>query len=85
MAPAIVQSTWSIRIKQQLKAGIRRSELPREERESRARANRNTCHLWAENGERYRRYIDGSLEGEVLVPVANRLKELGREDDPHWS
>lgn len=85
MAPAIVQSTWSIRIKQQLKAGIRRSELPREERESRARANRNTCHLWAEHGERYRRYIDGSLEGEVLVPVANRLKELGREDDPHWS
>ncbi len=85
MAPAIVQSTWSIRIKEQLKAGVRRSELSREERESRARANRNTCHLWSEDGERYRRYVDGTLEGEVLVPVVERLKELGREDDPHWS
>ena len=85
MAPAIVQSTWSIRIEDQMKAGVRRADLSREERESRARANRNTCHLWAEDGERYKRYTEGSLEGEILIPVVERLKELGREDDPHWS
>ncbi|MBB83485.1 MAG: hypothetical protein CL931_06705 [Deltaproteobacteria bacterium] len=84
MAPAIVQSTWSIRIKEQMESGIRRSELSREERESRARMNRNTCHLWSESGERYKRYTEGSLEGEVLIPVVERLKKLGREDDPHW-
>ncbi len=84
MAPAIVQSTWSIRIKQQMGEGKKRSELSLDERQSRVRANLNTCHVWDEEGERVAQYLEGSLDGETLIPVDRRLEELGREDDPHW-
>jgi len=84
MAPAVVQSTWSIRIGEQMEAGLSRSELPESERKRRVQANLNTCHVWDENGERAKRILDGTAEKEVLIPIEDRLAELGRESDPHW-
>ena len=84
MAPAIVQSTWSIRIEDQRKAGQRRSELSVEERERRVRSNLNTCHVWDESGERVAKYLSGELDGETMLPIEKRLAELGRDDDPAW-
>ena len=85
MAPAIVQSTWSIRIKEQMDAGLKRAELPEEERMRRLQANLNTCHVWDERGERVAKYREGRLEDEKLLPVEERLAALGRDSDPHWS
>ncbi len=85
MAPAIVQATWSVRIKEQIAQGKRRSDLTPEERAAQVRMNLNTCHVWDEHSDRVQRILEGRLEGERLLPVVDRLAELGREDDPHWT
>jgi hypothetical protein len=78
MAPVAVQTTWSMR------APVARDGVPPERRftqEARTmalRANANTCHVWAEDGEMY----DAVSRGEVIeipLPVARRLRDLGRE------
>jgi hypothetical protein len=80
MAPAVVQAMWSIRIAQQRDEGRAREELSPLEREDRIRANLDTCHVWARDGRRVAGYREGDPEvlGDPLLPIAARLRELGR-------
>jgi hypothetical protein len=77
MAPAVVQSTWSMGILNQRQAtaddaepaGARRQPPPAD-----------SCHVWAADGE----LVDKVRRGETLSPmltVRDRLVELGRDPD----
>lgn len=82
MAPAVVQATWSINVRNTRRSGRSREEITPEERERLALGNQNTCHLWAEGGE----HIESLRRGEKrtpLLPVGERLRKLGR-DDSRW-
>jgi len=82
MAPAVVQSTWSLDIRRRRAAGIPQRAGASGERESLIRGQTNTCHVWDERGE----HVAAARRGErleSLLPVVNRLAELGR-DDPFW-
>ncbi len=83
MAPAIVQSTWSVSIEQQREEGQRYPTMTPEQREARIRGNLNTCHLWAEDGEHVRSYREGTNTDYPLIPVKERLRALGR-DENEW-
>jgi hypothetical protein len=78
MAPVAVQATWSMRTR----AAAQRSDGPRnltdEQRELMIRANGNTCHVWADDGEAVTALRSG---GDIEVPVwiQRRLDELGRD------
>lgn len=82
MAPAVVQSIWSL--------GIRRGptgEAPDPERvaadhQRRLQGNLNTCHVWAEDGVHIEMIRRGE-KTETLKPVAERLVALGR-DPGEW-
>ena len=83
IAPAVIQATWSVRIEQQRLEGKSHAEFTPEERERLVQFNLNTCHVWADGGERATNYREGKVEAEPLLPVARRLKELGR-DGSSW-
>jgi len=83
MAPAVVQSTWSVSIEKQRQEGKRYPSMTPEEREFRIRGNLNTCHLWDENGEHVSSYRDGTNTEYPLIPVKDRLRKLGR-DETEW-
>lgn len=83
MAPAVVQAMWSVRIAQQKAEGRSHADLAPEERARRVRANLNTCHVWAEGGEHAEAYAAGRVEETPLLPVAKRLRKLGR-DETAW-
>lgn len=84
MAPAVVQSTWSL--------SVRRSRVDNEplgarnpaEREKRIGANTNTCHIWSEDGEHIAALRRGDRSGIAPLPVRDRLRKLGL-DEEHWS
>jgi len=81
MAPAVVQSTWSLavrgsRVKKQ-PLGIRDETTRRE----RVAANANTCHIWSENGDHVAALLRGEHSGYPPLPVGERLRALGRDDD----
>jgi hypothetical protein len=78
MAPAVVQATWSLRIREQLEAERPRTELSPEERELRIRANLDTCHVWAGDGRRVTGYREADPEvlGDTLLPIQERLEKL---------
>ena len=79
MAPAVVQSTWSVRVADERAAGKSRANMTPEELERRMRGNLNTCHIWAEDGEHVAALREGEPT-EVMLPVRKRLRELGRDD-----
>jgi len=83
MAPAVVQSTWSVMVRNQRAAGRTQQNLTAEEREWRIRGNMNTCHLWAEDGEHVADLRAGRMHEYPPVPVRRRLRSLGR-DESEW-
>lgn len=83
MAPAVVQSTWSVSIEQQRDEGKRYMSMTPDEREQRIRGNLNTCHLWDEEGEHVASYRAGTNTEYPLIPVKDRLRKLGR-DENEW-
>jgi hypothetical protein len=82
MAPAIVQATWSIGVRETRRAGRTRERVTPEEAERIVKGNQNTCHLWAEGGDHLESLRRGNKR-PPLLPVQERLRELGR-DESRW-
>jgi hypothetical protein len=85
MAPAAVQATWSMRAMRPESASPwpSSSTATPEERETTLRFNVDSCHVWASDGELLGRARRN--EGiPVLLPVARRLRALGRDPDVEW-
>ncbi|MEO5839806.1 MAG: DUF2889 domain-containing protein [Acidimicrobiales bacterium] len=51
-----------------------------EMREVRVGGNRNTCHVWAEDGEHIQHILDGTGT-EVPIPITVRIRERGGDPD----
>lgn len=83
MAPAIVQSTWSVAIQASRDAGRPPGLHGTADREKRIAANTNTCHIWAERGEHVAALKRGDPPKGPMLVVRDRLRELGR-DDTRW-
>lgn len=81
MAPAVVQSVWSLAVRHGTTMGGRRSELTPAEREQRIAGNLNTCHVWAADGVHVDKLRRGDTSEFPPLPVKERLRELGRDDD----
>lgn len=81
MAPAVVQSIWSLAVRHGTTMGGRRSELTAAEREQRIAGNLNTCHVWAEDGSHVEKLRRGDTSEFPPLPVKHRLHALGRDDD----
>lgn len=78
MAPAVVQSTWSMRILNQ------RAGTPAETFSGAFQdRNQDTCHVWASDGELMAAVERGDAIGPGL-PVRNRLVELGQDPQEWW-
>ena len=78
MAPAVVQSTWSMRILNQ-RAG---EGAPEPVDRFRTR-NVDTCHVWASDGD----LLAAADRGETIgpgLPVRRRILELGRDPGERW-
>jgi hypothetical protein len=56
------------------------SPSPVDLRTARAAGNRNTCHVWAEDGEHLARIIDGS-DTNVPIPISVRIRARGGDPD----
>ena len=81
MAPAVVQSMWSISVRNgRRKEGSQSSSSP-EERERRIAGTLNTCHIWAEDGEHVAAVRRGDRADYPPLPVRERLHELGRDEN----
>lgn len=83
LAPAVIQATWSLGVREQRLAGQTHSRLSAEERDQRIRGNQNTCHLWAEGGEHVADVRAGRMHEYPLIPIRERLRKLGR-DETTW-
>ncbi len=82
MAPAVVQSMWSVNVRRRrLASGA--SPLADDEQQKRQFAgNLNTCHVWAEDGD----HVALVRRGErppLPLQVTERLRKLGR-DPSNW-
>jgi len=83
MAPAVVQSMWSVSVRDgRLKKGSAASSGPAE-RERRIAGTLNTCHIWAEDGEHVAAIRRGDPSSGPPLSVRDRLRALGR-DDTSW-
>ena len=51
-----------------------------EMRALRAAGNRNTCHVWAEDGVHIQRILDGTAT-ELPIPISVRIRERGGDPD----
>jgi hypothetical protein len=76
MAPAVVQATWSVSIRNGRKKGASSAPIGPEERARRMGANLNTCHIWAEDGEHVADLYAGK-GFDVPVFLEQRLEKLG--------
>jgi len=83
MAPAVVQSTWSVSIRQGRNSGGQVGLHGSKDREKRIAANTNTCHIWAADGDHVAALRRGDRSGFPPLPVRERLKKLGR-DGSSW-
>ncbi len=81
MAPVAVQSMWSMRAKAGAESGtaVALASTPEERAQSLA-FNKNTCHIWDEDGDQWGRMMAGE-ELDVPVWAEERLKKLGRDPD----
>ena len=85
MAPVAIQSIWSMRSMAERDGGVPvmgpRAITP-EQRRAMLEMNRNTCHVWSEDGEHFQRGMRGEL---VEPPIwgAERLRRLG-VDPADW-
>lgn len=88
MAPVAIQSMWSMGILADREGtsvtiGVNDDALsPEEQRIRRMSLNKNTCHVWDEEGETWTKVLEG---GEMAIPLwaSDRLAELGR-DASEW-
>lgn len=83
MAPAVVQSVWSISVREGTTMSGSRSRLTPAEREQRIAGNLGTCHVWAEGGTHVEKLRRGDVSEFPPIPVKDRLKKLGR-DEKSW-
>lgn len=83
MAPAVVQSTWSVSVRKGRLRGESGQVISPEERRRRLKGNLNTCHLWAEDGAHVAALDRGERPGFPPLPVRERLRALGR-DESDW-
>ncbi|MFK7896322.1 MAG: DUF2889 domain-containing protein [Myxococcota bacterium] len=81
MAPAVVQATWSVSIGESRREGKKRTDISPEALERRIQGNQNTCHIWSEQGEHVAALRRGDLDRDPLIPVHDRMRELGVEDE----
>jgi hypothetical protein len=81
MAPAVVQATWSVSVRNRRRSGDSQSGLTAEDRVQRMAGNLNTCHVWAEDGEHVAALRRGDSSSYPPLPVRERLRALGRADD----
>lgn len=81
IAPAVVQSTWSVSVRKARASAAPLGAATQPERERRLAANANTCHVWSEEGERIAALRKGERSGYPPLSVQERLEELGSEDD----
>jgi Protein of unknown function (DUF2889) len=84
MGPVATQCSWSMYAAEARKEGKsfmeRRAEMTPEQREMSLRANLNTCHVWAEDGE----LMTAAREGrpmEMMLQVRSRFEQLGLPDE----
>lgn len=84
MAPAVVQSMWSVNFRNARRQPAAAENTPPAEanRERMFAGNLNTCHVWAEDGEHVASLRRGEMPPPPL-PVTKRLEELGR-DPSEW-
>lgn len=76
IGPAVVQATWSLRARGDLTSdGAALTDAQK------AELNLNTCHVWADDGEMLTAIRRGEDRGMSLLPVSERLVELGRDPD----
>jgi len=80
LAPAVVQATWSLSVRESRDRGERRNEAPPEELERRIAGNRNTCHVWADGGTHSEKLRRGDTSEFPPLPVKRRLRALGRDE-----
>mgnify|MGYP001820807127 FL=1 len=80
MAPAVVQSTWSVSVKQARATGLPAGAPDDENRQRRFLGNINTCHVWEENGAHVAELRSGATPPPPLQ-VTERLVQLGRKPD----
>ncbi len=81
MAPAVVQSMWSVSTRKQREENRKPGMSDPEERLRRVAANTNTCHIWAEDGDHIAAIKRGERSGFPPIPVRERLTELGRDPE----
>jgi len=81
MAPAVVQSMWSISTRKQREAAKKPGVADPEERLRRVAANTNTCHVWAEDSDHMAAIKRGERSGYPPIPIRERLISLGRDPD----
>ena len=81
MAPAVIQATWSVSIRAGREQGQRVGLHNSADRDKRIRANTNTCHIWAADGEHVATLKRGEQSGFPPLPVRDRLRELGRDEE----
>lgn len=82
MAPAVMQSLWSVEVRRNRSEGRPRSGVDAKRGSEHAgfATNLNTCHVWSEDGE----HVAAIRGGEPLLiplPIRNRLERLGRDGD----
>ena len=84
MGPVATQCTWSMYAAAARREGksflASRAEMTPEQREMSLRANLNTCHVWAEDGE----MMAAAREGrpmEMMLQVRRRFEELGLPEE----
>jgi hypothetical protein len=83
MAPAVVQSTWSVSVRNGRRGERSGAAINPEERAKRMAGNLNTCHVWAEDGEHVAALRSGDRAGYPPLPVRERLRALGL-DEREW-
>ncbi len=83
MAPVAVQSMWSMRARSMAESDtpVAIATTPEERAQSMA-FNRNTCHIWSEDGPQWAQVMAGE-ELEVPLWAEDRLTKLGR-DPQEW-
>jgi len=84
MAPAVVQSTWSVSIRKARAEAAPLGAKTQPEREKRIGLNANTCHVWAEDGPHIAALRRGEKSGYPPLSVQERLDEVGGDDD-QWT
>ena len=77
MAPAAIQSAWSMNVLARAEVGDRMTFDPAA-RERVVRASLNTCHVWAEDGPHHR-VMREAEQIPPAIPMRVRLRELGRD------